>query len=150
MKRRLYLIGLITFFISNLPLQAQVPTCDSIVPYWFVDMTGTPTYYWSSPTHSRVGHCCSSNTRCTSFEVILDSNAAMIEVGFDTYNDPSQAIPTGSLFYQIGCGPQIPVGDPICITGVGLITLRFVNREIIKTLIIFDPFQGHFSRRMIR
>jgi gliding motility-associated-like protein len=46
--------------------------------------------------------------------VILDANAAMIN-----FEIVGGAIPTGSMFYQINCGPQVAVGSPICITGTG-------------------------------
>lgn len=95
---------------------AQVPTCDPSVPFYSVNLTGHPDSIWYSPGHSRNGNCCGtvSPDRCTSFEVLLDTGAAMIN-----FNIASGAIPTGSMFYQIGCGPQIPVGQPICIVGPG-------------------------------
>lgn len=37
----------------------------------------------------------------------------------------SGAAPTGALFYQINCGPQIQVGQPICLNGQGPHTLTF-------------------------
>src|SRR5688500_4867789 len=98
------------FLIISNSILAQVPTCDPTVPYFFVNLTGLPAGQWTSPTHSRQGECCGATTRCTSFEVILDSSTAMVEVGFDMVADPSQAIPAGVLYYQIGCGPQIPAG----------------------------------------
>lgn len=97
---------------------AQAPTCQSNVPFFSVNLVGQPAGQWTSPTHSRQGDCC-SDTRCTSFMVVLDSNAAMVEVGFDIITDPSQAIPSGSLNYQVNCGPLTPVGSPICIVGPG-------------------------------
>lgn len=95
---------------------AQVPTCDPSVPFLQVNLSGYPAGTWISPSHSRHGNCCgtSSPDRCTSFEVILDTGAAMINL--EIY---SGAIPPGSMFYQISCGPQVPVGQPICITGPG-------------------------------
>lgn len=118
-KWRFILLVLFCGFNSLDKIYAQVPTCDANVPYFYVNLTGQPEGQWTSPTHSRQGSCCGSSTRCTSFEVLLDSNAAMVEVGFDLVNDPSQALPGGSLYYQINCGPEISVGTPICITGVG-------------------------------
>jgi gliding motility-associated-like protein len=97
---------------------AQAPTCDVNVPFFSVNLVGQPAGQWTSPTHSRQGDCC-SDQRCTSFMVLLDSNAAMVEVGFDIISDPSQAIPSGSLNYQVNCGPLTPVGSPICIVGPG-------------------------------
>ncbi|MBI3136138.1 MAG: HYR domain-containing protein [Bacteroidetes bacterium] len=103
-------------------LIAQVPTCGTNVPFFQVDLTGQPEGEWISPSHSRLGNCCgtSSPDRCTSFEIILDPNAAMIN-----FEIASGAIPPGSMFYQIDCGPQVAVGSPICISGVGPHHLTF-------------------------
>jgi hypothetical protein len=37
----------------------------------------------------------------------------------------SGAIPPGALYYQINCGPPIPVGQPICLNGPGPHILTF-------------------------
>ncbi|UKN02647.1 HYR domain-containing protein [Paracrocinitomix mangrovi] len=120
--RKLYvLLGIIAISIS-FSTHAQVPTCGTDVPYFQVDLTGQPDGVWESPSHSRLGNCCgtSSPDRCTSFEIILDTGATMIN-----FEIASGAIPPGSMFYQIGCGPQVPVGDAICISGVGPHYLTF-------------------------
>lgn len=110
-----------TIFL-NLNIKAQVPTCGSDVPYFQVDLTGQPAGTWISPSHARKGNCCGtiSPDRCTSFEIILDTGAAMIN-----FEIASGAIPPGSMFYQIDCGPQVAVGQPICISGVGPHHLTF-------------------------
>ncbi|MGZ3903764.1 MAG: hypothetical protein ACXVC6_08720, partial [Bacteroidia bacterium] len=111
-------LTVIIFFLLLIPQinYAQVPTCDPSVPFYQVNLTGRPDSIWYSPGHSRNGNCCStvSPDRCTSFEVILDTGAAMIN-----FNIASGAIPTGSMFYQINCGPKVAVGHPICIVGAG-------------------------------
>lgn len=113
MKKFLFLI---LALVSLNESKAQVPTCGANVPFFQVDLTGQPSGVWVSPWHTRVGQCCSVNNsnNCTSFEVILDANAAMIN-----FEIAGGAIPSGSMFYQINCGPQIAVGSPICITGAG-------------------------------
>jgi hypothetical protein len=95
---------------------SQASTCDPGVPYYFIDLTGKPAGTWTSPSHSRSGKCCSASgsDECTSFEIKTDPQAA--QISFDV---ASGAIPTGALFYQINCGPQIPVGQKICLTGIG-------------------------------
>lgn len=112
--KKVFLFAISLFFLSN--LHAQVPTCGANVPFFQVDLTGQPAGVWISPWHSRVGQCCGVNNanNCNSFEVILDANAAMIN-----FEIAGGAIPSGSMFYQINCGPQVAVGSPICITGVG-------------------------------
>ncbi|MEW6468764.1 MAG: gliding motility-associated C-terminal domain-containing protein [Bacteroidota bacterium] len=106
----------ITVMATFLHVAGQIPTCDPNVPYYQVNLTGQPAGSWVSPGHARNGNCCGTQSpdRCTSFEVLLDSQAAMV-----SFTIESGAIPTGSMFYQIGCGPQVPVGQPICVTGPG-------------------------------
>jgi gliding motility-associated-like protein len=120
-----FFIGVLLLIISlsvSTQLYSQVPTCGTDVPFYQINLSGHPDSIWYSPGHSRNGNCCgtTSPTRCTSFEIILDTGAAMIN-----FNIASGAIPTGVMFYQIGCGPQIPVGQPICIIGAGPHHLTF-------------------------
>jgi gliding motility-associated-like protein len=111
-----------TSILASGILKGQVPTCDPTVPFYQVNLAGQPGGIWYSPGHVRQGNCCgtSSPDRCTSFEITLDTLAAMIN-----FNIASGAVPTGAMFYQIGCGPQIPVGQPICIVGPGPHRLTF-------------------------
>ena len=103
-------------FLLCVSANAQVPTCDPNVPFYQVNLSGHPDSTWYSPGHSRDGHCCgtSGSDNCTSFEVIVDTGAAMIN-----FNIASGAMPTGAMFYQVNCGPQVAVGQPICIVGPG-------------------------------
>lgn len=118
---------LITYFALTLlcvsaQLNAQAPTCDPTVPFYQVNLVGQPTGSWTSPVHSRNGNCCStiSPDRCTSFEILLDTGAAMI-----SFEIATGSIPPGSMFYQINCGPQVAVGQPICVVGPGPHYLTF-------------------------
>lgn len=94
--------------------RAQAPTCGATVPFYIVDLRGTPGGSWESPAFSRLGYCCgaSGSTNCASFQLFLDSNTAM--VNFDI---ASGAIPSGVMYYQIDCGALVPVGSPICLSG---------------------------------
>ena len=110
-------------FIASLKIyHAQVTGCGIDVPFYQVNLAGQPSGIWYSPEHQRAGNCCGTQSpdRCTSFEILLDSAAAMIN-----FNIASGAIPTGAMFYQVNCGPQIPVGQPICVTGPGPHHLTF-------------------------
>jgi gliding motility-associated-like protein len=111
----LLLILTVFVFSPNL-VEAQLASCDPTVPFFEVDLTGQPDGSWESPSHVRRDNCCGTTSpdRCTSFEVILDPGAAMINLEI-----ASGAVPPGALFYQIDCGPEIPVGEAICISGVG-------------------------------
>ncbi|MGE0562749.1 MAG: SprB repeat-containing protein [Flavobacteriales bacterium] len=112
---RFFSVILFFYFASlSFKLSAQLPSCDGTVPFYSVNLTGQPAGSWLSPQHKRDGSCCGQPANCTSFEVTLDSNAAALS--FQFY---SGAVPTGSLSYQINCGPSVPVGQPICISGVG-------------------------------
>ncbi|MBI3510782.1 MAG: gliding motility-associated C-terminal domain-containing protein [Bacteroidetes bacterium] len=119
--RKFLFLSLLLLVVSEFDLKAQNASCDPSVPFFNVDLTGQPNGWWTSPTHSRNGHCCTATggDNCTSFDVTLDTGAAMVEMGFDIIHDPSQAIPSGSMYYQINCGPPVAVGSPVCITGVG-------------------------------
>lgn len=115
----LFLAGMIS---TAGTLHSQAPTCDPNVPFYQVNLVGQPAGVWISPVHSRLGNCCSTTSpdRCTSFEILLDTGAAMI-----SFEIASGSIPTGSMYYQIGCGPQQAVGDPICVIGPGPHYLTF-------------------------
>ncbi len=103
-------------------IASNAQNCDSSVPFYQVNLVGQPNGSWISPAFSRQGNCCNtvSPDRCASFEVLLDSQAAMVN-----FNIASGAIPTGSMFYQIECGPPTPVGQPICVVGQGPHHLTF-------------------------
>src|ERR1051325_3960258 len=107
-----------TFFSAN----AQVPTCGATVPYFNVNLVGQPAGSWTSPAHSRDGQCCGapSSDNCTSFDVTLDPNAAMINLEIVSGN-----LPTGALYYQVNCGAQIFVGQPVCLVGSGPFHITF-------------------------
>ncbi len=122
MKKALPILLLSFLVIFTGTLNAQAPTCDPSVPFHLVDLTGYPAGTWTSPVHSRDGNCCGTTNpdRCTSFEIILDTGAAMI-----SFEIASGAVPPGSMFYQVACGPQVPVGQPICIVGAGPHYLTF-------------------------
>ncbi|MBI4947532.1 MAG: hypothetical protein HY840_14160 [Bacteroidetes bacterium] len=114
--KRFFAILTVAILSANLPIQAQIPICSPDVPCFYVNLIGQPAGKWTSPGHSRKGNCCgtTSPNRCTSFDIVLDTQAAMV-----SFNIASGATPSGSMFYQIDCGYQIPVGQPICIVGAG-------------------------------
>lgn len=122
MKKILYCFLSFSILFSYKISTAQVPTCGVDVPFFQVDLTGEPAGSWESPSHFRKDNCCGTTSpdRCTSFEILLDTGAAMIN-----FEIASGAIPPGSMFYQIGCGPQIAVGEPICVVGPGPHHLTF-------------------------
>lgn len=86
-----------------------------------VDLTGQPAGSYTSASIVRSGNCCSATSNdCVTFEVTLDP--ASIGLVFEI---ASGAIPPGSLFYQINCGTQAPVGSDICLQGGQTYTVTF-------------------------
>jgi gliding motility-associated-like protein len=96
--------------------------CDPNVPLLEVDLTSDPAATFFSPSIIREGNCCGTTApdRCISFNITLHEDAQGII--FDICDG---AIPPGALFYQIECGPQIAVGDVLCLTGPGPHLLTF-------------------------
>src|SRR6187549_3202841 len=95
----------------------EAQNCDPNTPVFTVDMTGQPNGTWISPGQARLGYCCgitSGSDACIQFNLTLDSAATAIS--FDIY---SGAVPGGSMFFQINCGPPQTVGQPICLNGPG-------------------------------
>ena len=124
---KIYFYASCLAFIFLLPkhIYTQSTVCDSITPSFFVDLSGVPDSNYISPSVVREGVCCGLTItapppRCIEFEVILDTGA--VGLAFDIY---SGAEPPGALFYQVNCGPLIPIGDTICLDGVGPHTLTF-------------------------
>lgn len=96
--------------------------CDSITPSMAVDLSASPNMSWVSPLIVRDGNCCGTNAPDKCLEFIITLNPSAIAVSF---NIASGAIPPGALFYQVDCGPVIPVGSPICLNGAGPHHLTF-------------------------
>ncbi|TND07717.1 MAG: CHU large protein [Bacteroidetes bacterium] len=109
----LYTVVFFAFFPAG---EAEAQNCDSLVPAFIVNLTGNPDSSWTSPAVQRDGQCCgvAPPDICVSFMITLDPNSVSI-----VFNITSGAIPPGALFYQVNCGPQVAVGDTICLNGVG-------------------------------
>ncbi|HLG33471.1 MAG TPA: PKD domain-containing protein [Bacteroidia bacterium] len=102
--------------ISN----AQI--CDPLTPVFTVNLTGNPAGTWTSPSVVRDGYCCSASGSDVCIEFILTLDSMSTGINFEI---TSGAIPPGSLYYQVNCGPMIPVGQPICLYGPGPHLLTF-------------------------
>jgi gliding motility-associated-like protein len=114
MRRLLLTLCLLTALVYHSQLAAQ--PCDPLTPSFNINLTGNPSGSWTSPATQRYGYCCtaSGSDQCVEFNIILDPNANGI-----SFNVTCGAMPAGALFYQVNCGPQIPVGQPICLSGIG-------------------------------
>lgn len=109
----LFLPLLLGFHISY----AQLSYCDADVPYYYVDLTGSPDSVWAGNYESRDGSCCGSknNESCVSYTLLLDSTAQGI-----VFEVLVGGAPSGSLFWKLGCPAQeFDIGVPICLPGPG-------------------------------
>lgn len=84
---------------------AQSGVCDPTVPFLTVDLSSSADATWESPSFVRLDLCCGNSNpdRCLEFEITLHPDA--IAINFEI---ASGAVPPGSMYYQINCGP--PVG----------------------------------------
>lgn len=116
---RVYLLMVVLFLIS---VKTTAQYCDSITPTFNVDLSSSAYQSWVSPSTDRDGYCCGATApdKCLEFVITLHPDAASV-----VFNIASGAVPPGALFYQIDCGPMIPVGSPICLSGTGPFHLTF-------------------------
>ncbi|OKL39446.1 hypothetical protein A3841_02480 [Pontibacter flavimaris] len=107
------------------------------VPTFTVDLRGKPNGVWNSGEVARNGQLCGvpNNENCIQFEIILDKNAEQME--FDIVGGP---VPSGSMYYQIGCGTSYAVGEPICVN---------VSETIVLTLCMPGNAKGIFEIRSL-
>jgi gliding motility-associated-like protein len=130
------------WFLQLVNTQHLHAQANSATPTFNVDLTGTPNAIWESGSITRNGQLCGavSNDNCVQFNITLDKNAAGLE--FEIVDGPT---PSGSMGYQINCGPQIPVGQPICVDGTGPHVLSLCmpgnakGRFVIKSIAAFEP-----------
>jgi hypothetical protein len=88
---------------------AQIPNCDSLVPTYNVDFTGSNAgTTWTSPTIVRDGSCCGTIApdRCVDFILITDSQTIGVCVSYCPY------VPNpGSLICYIDCNNPFQMGS---------------------------------------
>ncbi len=113
------LVLLLTIFTTNFLFSQN---CGPGVPSIVVDLSASPDTTWISPYVQRNDNCCGTSSPDKCVEFIITLNPGSQGINFDIY---SGAIPTGSMFYQINCGPPIAVGEPVCLNGVGPHVLTF-------------------------
>lgn len=135
------LVIILTITLSTQTIFAQY--CDSITPQFTVDLSASPQMNWTSPSIQRDGTCCGVTAPDVCIEFILTLHPSAAAVNF---NIASGAVPPGALFYQIDCGPQIPVGQPICLDGAGPHHLTFCkpgnNQNSFEIISLSDPLFG--------
>src|SRR5687767_7785859 len=131
MKKFIQLFSLL-LILFNSQTNAQ---CTGSTPLFVVDLSSSPTATWTSPATIRDGSCCADNN-CVAFLITLHPLATEISL-----NISSGAIPTGSLFYQIGCGGLNSVGANACISGAGphLVTFCKPGNNVNTYSIVSNP-----------
>ncbi|MFT4995922.1 MAG: hypothetical protein ACI9BJ_000418, partial [Flavobacteriales bacterium] len=96
--------------------------CDSTTPVFTIDLTGNPGGFYNIAPLSRVGLCCNATSpnKCIVAFITLDSNSAGLK-----FEISSGSVPSGALYYQIGCDTPKVVGEFICLNGPGPHVLTF-------------------------
>ena len=130
------LLGIISITLL-FTFDSHAQQCDSLVPTFFVDISASVDSGFISVDTSRYGNCCGTShpDKCIKFNLLLHPDAAGI-----LFNIYSGAIPSGSMFYQINCGPQAAVGQSICLNGPGPHEITFckpgnnINEYIIQSI----------------
>ncbi|WP_187262963.1 T9SS type B sorting domain-containing protein [Pontibacter beigongshangensis] len=130
------------WMLQLLTLQGLLAQGNNTVPVYNVDLTGQPNGIRKLENVDRNGRICnaSNNENCVQFNITLDRNAGGLE--FAIVGGPE---PSGAMSYQINCGPAVPVGQPICVSGVGphVLTLCMPggakNDFEIKSIAAFTP-----------
>ena len=101
MYKNTYLIGAGTFLLMIcFAYQGDAQICDGTVPTYTFDFTGHPDSTFTTPSIGRNGACCGSGN-CVHFSMTLDTSAVAVN-----FQITSGAKPSGSLYYQVDCGPQ--------------------------------------------
>jgi gliding motility-associated-like protein len=113
---------LTVFFVLSILSTSKSQNCDPSTPVFNVDLSAQPNGTWISPAVKRNGLCCGNSNpdKCIQFNLTLDSAATMIN-----FNIYSGAMPGGSMYYQINCGPATAVGQPVCLSGAGPFIITF-------------------------
>ena len=104
------------WFLQLLSLPNLYAQANNATPTFNVDLSGDPNGIWASGEITRNGQLCNAdkNDNCVQFNITLNQNSGGLQ--FIILSGPT---PSGSMGYQIDCGPQTPVGQPICVSGPG-------------------------------
>jgi hypothetical protein len=135
MRKKLIPMLMIWFVLLSSKGYSQ---CSASTPSFVVDLSSSPTATWTSPSVIRDGNCCADNN-CVAFLITLHPAATEISLTIS-----SGAIPTGALFYQIGCGGLQSVGATACISGTGphLITFCKPGNNVNTYTIASNPISA--------
>lgn len=114
------------FSSTNLHSQdtyADTLNCSGGTPTFVVDLSDDTDSLWISEPATREGSCCSPpDDNCVQFSLTLSEDAVGIRFSVP---DGCGAAPSGSLFYQVDCGPPVSVGEVLCLDGPGPYVITF-------------------------
>lgn len=117
---KLVIALVVLMLLTAISLFAQ--PCDPMTPTFNVNLTGNPSGAWVSPSIQRNGLCCTASGSDVCIEFMITLDPLSTGISFDIV---SGAVPPGALYYQIACGPLVPVGQQICLSGIGPHRLTF-------------------------
>lgn len=120
LKNILFILITIVLHVFTTNMHAQ--GCDPDVPSFTADLSNNPDTTWISPASVRDGNCCETTNPDNCIEFILTLHE---DVSGIIFNIHSGAVPPGALFYQIDCGPEVAVGEIICLDGPGPHNITF-------------------------
>jgi gliding motility-associated-like protein len=105
-----FLLTLSVIFFAATHLYSQ---CGKNTPVFNVDLSGSADTSWTSTSVARNDTCCGT-ANCVEFIVKINPGTSAIRLDI-----ASGAMPTGALYYQVGCNGATSIGQPLCLSGVG-------------------------------
>jgi hypothetical protein len=107
---------LILLFMLLNPMMMSSQTCDSLVPFFAVDLSSDPDSVWISSPVQRAGYCCGSvyPDFCVEFEVTISPSAIGIIV-----NIISSQLPMGAVYTKNNCADPLALGSPLYLSSPG-------------------------------
>jgi hypothetical protein len=107
---------ILLFFMLLNPMLMSSQTCDSLVPFFAVDLSSDPDSLWISPFIQRAGYCCGAAypETCLEFEVTISASAIGI-----IFNIISGQLPIGAVYIKNNCIGPLAVGTPIYLSSSG-------------------------------
>lgn len=107
---------LILFFMLVNPTMMSSQTCDSLVPFFVVNLSSDPDSLWMSPEVQRAGYCCGSvyPDICIEFEVTIAPTAVGV-----IFNIITGQLPIGAVYTKTNCTDPVGVGVPIYLSTPG-------------------------------
>src|ERR1041385_7938996 len=105
----------IFFLVPFEQMKAQCPTCTATT--FNVNLSATTDSAWTTSC-VRNGDCCTGKN-CVRFNVTLNPGSDLLNF---IVSNPS---PSGSAYYQINCGPQIPIGQSFCVIGMTSVCITY-------------------------